>query len=56
MYIGSSVRIIWIHSYNNNNNNNNTILVQTILRKKFWSKKLRVNAGYVSNMKKLLTT
>ena len=26
------------------------------LRIKFWSKKLRVNAGYVSNMKKLLTS
>ena len=29
---------------------------KTILRIKFWSMKLRVNAGYVSNMKKLLTT
>ena len=25
-------------------------------KKKIWTKKLRVNAGYVSNMKKLLTT
>jgi len=43
---------------NNNNNNNNKTkqLVQTVLRIKFWSNKLRVNAGYVSNMKKLLTT
>jgi hypothetical protein len=30
--------------------------VQTILRIKFRRKKLRVNAGYVSNIKKLLTT
>jgi len=30
--------------------------VQTILRIKFGRKKLRVNAGYVNNMKKLLTT
>jgi len=29
---------------------------QTILRINFLSKKLRVNAGYISNMKKLLTT
>ena len=29
---------------------------QAILRIKFCSKKLRVNGGYVSNMKKLLTT
>ena len=33
-----------------------TQLVQTILRKKFWRKKVRVNAGYVRNMKNLLTT
>ena len=31
-------------------------LLQTILRIKFCRKKLRVNAGYVNNMKKLLTT
>ena len=29
---------------------------KTILRIKFWRKKLSVNAGYVTNMKKLLTT
>ena len=31
-------------------------LVQTILGIKFGRKKLRVNAGYVNNMKKPLTT
>jgi len=34
----------WERSHNNNNNNNNN------------NNKLRVNVGYVSNMKKLLTT
>ena len=31
-------------------------LVQTIFKDKFWGKKLRLNAGYVTNMKKLLTS
>jgi hypothetical protein len=31
-------------------------LVQTVLRIKFLRKKLRVNAGYVNNVKKLSTT
>ena len=31
-------------------------LVQTILRMKFGREKLRVNVGYVNNMKKLLST
>jgi hypothetical protein len=29
---------------------------QTILREKFWKKKFKVDASYVKNMKKLLTT
>ena len=32
------------------------IIIITILRIKFLRKKLRVNAGYVNNMKKLLTS
>jgi hypothetical protein len=32
------------------------LLVQTILKIKSWRKKLRVNADYANNMKKLLTT
>jgi hypothetical protein len=31
-------------------------LLQTIVKIKVWGNKLRVNAGYVSNIKKLLTT
>ena len=31
-------------------------LLQSILRIKYWRKNPRVNAGYVNNMKKLLTT
>jgi len=32
------------------------MIIQTALRKKFWKKKLKVNADYVKNTKKLLTT